>query len=339
MKCNPVLVATLCGFILTGTANAEEKKPTWDEAWATWEDLGALLSDENLKPTRKRETLRRITFFQADAETIESLSYLKLLPHPEQVELTFRAVQAEETNDLAILAKDLASLKGISVSYKVDEPVTDAHLCSLSKISNLRQVFCGSFKSLQITDAGLKCLGDRCKLEGLTLHSGESFPVTDEGLKHFENMETLTNLNLIHSQVTGTGFRYLEKLPLESLILYGSPVSDDHLIHLGKLRSLERLTLNETKITGEGLVHLKKLPKLRTLAMMGTNISAKHLTHLKDFESLSELVLNKTKLGDQAIPILAQLNQVKRLSLRGTKLTKDGVARLTKLLPGTDISY
>jgi hypothetical protein len=60
---------------------------------------------------------------------------------------------------------------------------------------------------------------------------------------------------------------------------------------------------------------------------------------LKPFHNLRYLILNQSDITDAAIPDLIGMRSLKYLSIFGTKITPEGVERLRKEMPKTDITY
>jgi hypothetical protein len=326
---------------------------------------GALVADKDGKDTERAEDVRLIHFFSVGADQIKSLSNLAKLPHAEDVTLELHSFQPSQSKSLAEMADVLATLEEVSIVFECDKkaPVTDAELCHISKIPNVSLLSATSLKRLDVSDSGLKCLSRLPELKVLTLNSGIASRVTDEGLVNLKELKKLWVLQLMNSRITGKGFRHLDQVPIQRLILWNCPITDDGLLEIGKLKKLEyllldntqvgdeglrhlanlpdleRLILTNTKVSGSGLVHMKSLPKLQILGLANTKVTAKFLEHLADCRQLSELDLSECPIDDEAIPFLALLTQLKKISLDDTKLTKAGLERLSKLLPGTKILH
>ena len=124
-----------------------------------------------------------------------------------------------------------------------------------------------------ITDAGLALLPHFTKLHTLDLSGCKN--ITNAGLAHLQKFTNLEHLDLNGCNITDAGLRYLQDLPLETLVLsFCSNITDAGIAHLQVL-PLQNLDLSYCRnITDEGLrylleLHLRKL----NLSRRGANTS------------------------------------------------------------------
>tara|TARA_R110002096_G_scaffold435701_2_gene662183 strand:+ start:3395 stop:4342 length:948 start_codon:yes stop_codon:yes gene_type:complete len=113
---------------------------------------------------------------------------------------------------------------------------TDEHVAAMGSIGqNIAQI---DLSRTQVTDAGLKYLGEMPRLTRLDLHSTK---VTDSGIKELASLKNLTYLNL-----------------------YDTEVSDAALSEIAKIKSLKNVYLWKSKVTPKGAATLQKeLPEAR----------------------------------------------------------------------------
>ena len=138
---------------------------------------------------------------------------------------------------------------------------------------------------------------------------------TDNSLKLLKDLQTLEELELRYTQVTGEGLKHLAGLTnLKVLRLSESRIDDAGLKHLIGLKNLEQLNLDRSRITGLGLAHLKDLPQLRVL-------------------ELAEVPY----IYDVDLGALQEMKTLRYLGLSGARISKAGLARLQASLPNTKI--
>lgn len=117
-------------------------------------------------------------------------------------------------------------------------------------------------------------------------------------------------------------------------------VSDRTVAKLAAFRThITDLDLSETLITDKGLKFVASFSKLTRLDLHRTSIGDAGVAKLKPLARLNYLNLYGTKLTDKALPHLARLKGLKSLHLWDTGLSAEGVSRLRKALPDTDISF
>jgi hypothetical protein len=124
---------------------------------------------------------------------------------------------------------------------------------------------------------------------------------------------------------------------LDSLSFVGGGVTDAGLAHLRPMTGLKLLFLRDTGATDAGLAHLAGLTQIQTLSLYGCQISGMGLVHLKSMTRLKYLGLPDTQVTDTAVEPLAALGSLKTLDVRGTAMTAEGVQRLRRALPGTQV--
>ena len=78
---------------------------------------------------------------------------------------------------------------------------------------------------------------------------------------------------------------------------------------------------------------------LTTLYLTGANIRGSGLAHLSGLSQLQVLGLVRTKVGDEAIDHLVRFQELQTLILVYTEISLDGIRRIHRDLPRTEIRY
>jgi hypothetical protein len=235
-----------------------------------------------------------------------------------------------DLDPLLVHVRQLGSLERLNLG---PGNVTDAGLANLAALHKLRLFAVRR----GVTDAGLKHLRELKELRELYYLSAT---LRGDGLKYLAKLSKLEHLYLDRSTITPTSLASLPPLPgLTRLSLWRSSVADEHLANLGRLPALRGLFLDETAVTGRTLPHLVRLPKLCALSMKGTQLDDKGCLGLRDLARLEHLNLAETQISDASIPLLVRLTKLRSLDITGTKITREGLKRLKKALPKTDISH
>ena len=127
----------------------------------------------------------------------------------------------------------LPRIRSLSLSLWDYDSMTDTDLARLRDLASLREL---AFNASQITDRGIKYLGELDELEVLRLAScGESSKITDGGLQHLKGLRRL-----------------------RILWLFGTNVTDAGLHTLQGLTALNELNLERTKVTDAGIAKLQQ---------------------------------------------------------------------------------
>jgi hypothetical protein len=108
--------------------------------------------------------------------------------------------------------------------------------------------------------------------------------------------------------------------------------------HLGRVPSLQRIYLGGVKSIPEGgLKPIARLGQLRLLDLTETNVRNADLEPLTALPTLGWLHLGETRIDDAAVEHLARMTGLRELTVSGTKVSADGLDRLEKALPNTQI--
>jgi len=108
-------------------------------------------------------------------------------------------------------------------------------------------------------------------------------------------------------------------------------VTDAGMVYLEAFRKLNILELDSTQVTDLGLASLKEMTQLRVLTLRDTAITNAGLTHLRNLKGLVHLNLGNTHLTDDGLTSLVGFD------LDGTDITEDGIERLRRALPNSEV--
>ncbi|NLI98724.1 hypothetical protein GX441_08720 [bacterium] len=180
----------------------------------------------------------------------------------------------------------------------------------------------------KISDDALMYLKDMNELRVLNLANTE---ISDRGLKHLSGLTHLRSLDLESTEVTDSGLEYLKDLKdLKSLNLFQT--------RAGKAGSLA-LRGGIPSVSNEGAKQIATLGNLSELNLHGAGISDPGVAELTRLSNLRTLDLGATDITDASVEYLSKLNGLRLLDLRGTDISPEGLARLRKALPETEINY
>lgn len=160
-------------------------------------------------------------------------------------------------------------------------------------------------------------------------------PLTDAGLQEIGKIQTLKELNVGKTQVTGAAFRALKKLELVYLNASETRFGVDGLINLRGMKSLEELHLFSAHIVEQAKAKVfTTMPNLRILVLGGNQISGPGMHELfKGMKNLEELHLYRTKVNDFGLSALITCRNLKLVVVENTSCTVAGAQELKKRLP------
>jgi len=249
------------------------------------------------------------------------------------------------TDSTLDMLKKLPHLKQLSLD---GGDFTDRGAAHLADLASLEHVV---FDETCVTDDGLKHLARCRKLKSITVRriliSGIKTKITGVGFVYLQDLEHLTSLDMLDSDVTDEGLAVIARLPnLTELTIGGyrmarsaSKITDDGLAHLKGHSKLRSLHVSRTHVTDIGLAHLAELTKLERLYIADNNISDAGLAKLKGLTKLKELDLAKTKITDAGLDHLKGLSNLRELYLEDAKVTDEGVQRLRQALRHCEIEH
>ncbi len=164
----------------------------------------------------------------------------------------------------------------------------------------------------------------------LTIGPKDEFPAGDFRLISLDLAEkTLNDRDL--ARLNGLDF-------FSTLILPGTPLTDAGLRNLGDLPELGKIYIGGTRVTDAGLHELaRRYPKVEVLYAGGSKVTDAGVGALLQWPNLAELELNHLPLTDESVDALTQLKQIQIVALRSTKVSRTGIDRLRRALPGSII--
>jgi Leucine-rich repeat (LRR) protein len=164
----------------------------------------------------------------------------------------------------------------------------------------------------------------------------QGLAVDDELMMQVASLYRLTALNAARSKVTDDQLRCLDNLThLAGLNLMGTAITDAGLAHLHALENLESLQLASTRISDRGLPAIANLHNLKSLDLTATQLTDTGLKQLTSLANLQVLILADTQVSDAGLRELAAMKNLRRVVLGNkTKVTRPGVVRLRKAIPG-----
>jgi hypothetical protein len=179
------------------------------------------------------------------------------------------------------------------------------------------------------------------------LDRGDTPQVADEDLKQISTLQHLLYLEIdCGNRITDAGMIEIGKLTnLETFLLksrgqrglYGK-ITDSGVSHLRGLSSLKSLQLLGVRLSDEGLAAIADLD-LEELFVESDRITSNGLEHVARFRNLRALGVYETAIDDRGIALLAKMKGLKTLRLSGTKVSDEGMERLRRSLPGTEIYH
>jgi hypothetical protein len=256
-----------------------------------------------------------------------------------------RSGEAEILKSLKEKGATVIEKKGVvsEVSIKDCKSWTDADFRQLGQLTRLKSLSFGP----GLTDRALASLSGLTELERF---GSNGMQVSDEGIKPLGQLKKLRSLALFHpgKNFSGSGLAHLANLPdLENLTVAGSfAFNDEGMAAVGKLTRLKNFRTWHAGQTNEGVKCLKNLKNLKSL-WLGQRLSYKPpicpsdetLAILVELKSLEALQLDETRLTLTALEQLKQLPRLKKLTLGGIEITKADVERLRKALPAVEIKW
>ncbi len=170
-------------------------------------------------------------------------------------------------------------------------------------------------------------------------------PISDDDLKELQR-KNVTRLNITHTDVTGTGFRFLVGSPIKVLCLDYDPIKDESFDYINELRDLERLSCANTDVSIEAFKRLSKLSSLEVLDVRECpNVDDSCIATVSKLSSLRGLYMGPNpQLTSAALLFIPNLKQLDELDLTELSIADNQLAELSKLpltklfLRGCDVS-
>jgi len=139
-------------------------------------------------------------------------------------------------------------------------------------------------------------------------------------------------LELNMSDITDSGLKHIENLPVRILDISYTEITDKGLDSISKLKSMQKLDIKGCKITEKGLDKLSALPNLEILNVSGLNMTDPVMESISQIKNLDSIMMTGVQnLSPEGLKHFAKLPGLTRLYLRGTRLTKEHIAVLPQL--------
>jgi hypothetical protein len=109
---------------------------------------------------------------------------------------------------------------------------------------------------------------------------------------------------------------------------------------LARMKKLRSLNLGETGLSSKGIEKIATLPELRRLELSQLErVDDAAIPHLLAMERLEEVDLSGTGVTDEGLEKLTGARNLRHIYLGGSKATEEGVERLRKALPRSQVSW
>jgi hypothetical protein len=297
-------------------------------AYLFW--VAPTFSDVGAQELLKLKQLREFQFVDGDASD-SSLATLLQLPNLD----SFTVSGSKLSGDLLAGESPLSTLKGISLSF--------------CRFTNDPLVYMERFPNLQVLQM-------------------QRFDDPGKGLHHLSGLRQLLDVNFQESSIRDLdGFRALAKAPrLQAVNFHACPNIGDEQIRAfveGTPDNLKFLDISQTRVSDASIDLLITLPGLKDLVIWGVNVSDVGFSKLANSTTLTHLTIGSNQLtvdtvralaarempwesiwigegqlGDDAIEELSNFKGLRSLRLSSNQISPQGMERLRKLLPNTQIT-
>jgi hypothetical protein len=204
------------------------------------------------------------------------------------------------------------------ITFRFDA-VTDEDFQDVSKLARVESVTIQECSGL--SDKALEQIATLPKLRRLRIRQ---VPFTDKGVAALKNTQTLRELWLQHTELTGAGLEALAELPLETLHLGGAKLTDEGLACLPRFESLTDLQVNAGQLHLNGFPSLLPLEKLRRLDLAKVRVDDDAIARFAGLP-LTILVFDDDRLTDAGLERLSACTELEELHLSHSQVTDDGL--------------
>lgn len=181
-------------------------------------------------------------------------------------------------------------------------------------------------------------LGKLPRLQKTCFLSLEGTDVSDGAFKIAAQMPAIEHLNIAHSNVNGSGIKFLKSLKhLQVLRICNNVIKPAYLEDVTALTTLKWLDLRGLNLSDNDLKFLEKLPDLENILLaQNRNLTDDCLVHLKGLKKLHGIDIKDTGIS---IKKFCRMSFPKLLTLQMNKegLTASNEALLKKSFPGLQI--
>jgi len=287
----------------------------------------AHITDAGLAHLAKIKSLELLNGIAVTDTTLVHLAELKKLRN-----LNFTGSDA----GLAQLVKlNLPLLEELSLGSKL---ITDAGMCHLAKLTNLKKL---SLSGCPITNKGLAKLATLKSLRSLYLYETK---ITIGGLSLLNDLRNLRYLAIKpvvqdYSGLNISGLTKLGNLEIGTPHHSGAVIRDEDLVCLANLKNLRWFNISQIistplGLTDAGVAHLAGLTNMDRLGIGGPELTDKALGYLKDMKKLNMLSILGGNFTDEGLANLEGLKSLQFVRLAGThQFSPRATNRLKKELP------
>lgn len=267
-------------------------------------------------PSVRLPNLKKLSVADCDLQSGFILSWLKLLPHLEELDVSGNPLN---TNVFHYL-KNFHELKILRVeNCKLKRRSVDA----ISKLQSLRVL---TLDKNQLNPMQMEPLGQLQNLIYLSVSGNKQLI----NVNCLEPLKQLQCLNISKVNIAEDGLSVLKTLP--SLIVLGISdiqLSDRMLQDIMRIESLQELRATSAGLTNQQARKLLAKSTLRKVFISRNNLT---MTALEGFDNqgIIELDLSHNSLGDGGVKFLTVCSSLRRLDLSYTGLTDGSVAELEK---------
>ena len=206
--------------------------------------------------------------------------------------------------ELRLLAQFGSQLNVLDLS---GTSVTNSGLVWLQECSRLEDL---SLANTSIDDSGLMHLHPLRRLNHLVL---ERTPTS--GLQGLAALRELSFVNLSGTNVTAEGTQVLADLPeLDYLILRGEKIGDAEAGKLGLCPRLRNLRVSETAVGDRGLQELTRCQSLEMLHVAQSRVTAAGLAGLASDVNIRLLQLDTTQVSKDVVARLSRMPSLKKVN-------------------------
>jgi internalin A len=161
----------------------------------------------------------------------------------------------------------------------------------------------------------------------------EDLAIDDRGLASIAELKNLEELQLLKTNVSGEGIRYLSSLAkLLFLNLSITPTADSAMKYVAEHHQLKNLKLRDTNVGDQSVALLTGLTKLKSLDLSDSKITDAAMPDIGKLQSLETLEIIGTAVTDAGIAKLAGMENLKFLEV-GSNVSEQAVDELKKKLP------
>ena len=295
-------------------------------------DCGTAAIDAGLKHLTQLPNLQRLRLRMGRIRG-PGLAYLADMPRLDNLTLW-----GSPLTDMHIrYLEGLTGLKSLTL-WGGDAPFTDATLASVGKLAGLEE-FHLIMVGLDVTDAGIECLGGLKNLKKIEYTGTSVFNINGAGMRHLGSLPSLESLKGVWLFSDGlkalASCRNLKFLNVRLGRLGdrwgGNPTDVGHLAALG---SLEELDVSGRGLLDEDLARIASLSRLKRLGVWTGEITERGWASIGELGQLESLNISAGEITDYSLASVGKLRKLESLNISGnekSRVTKRGLNHLNQL--------